>query len=248
MKHGWGDPSGGHGHAGGGFDDVDFSQFFGQRRGGAPGPGIDLGDLFGHFRSGGGGATRKTPPRTRRGADLRSELTVPFATAVTGGETQIQLARPSGNVETISVKIPAGIEDGKKTLLRGQGGPAPGGGTPGDLLITSRVAPHPCFTRQGNQLQVRVPVTLAEAALGAKVDVPTPQGTVTISIPPATSSGRKLRIKGHGVHPPGGPAGDLLAEILISLPDRIDQETQEAIRRLDERLQQGQNVRAKLRW
>ena len=91
----------------------------------------------------------------------------------------------------------------------------PRGGTPGDILLTVRVLPHAYFHRRGNHLHVRVPVTLGEAVAGAKVDVPTPKETVTLSIPPGTSSGAKLRVKGHGVAPKNGPPGDLLAEIQI---------------------------------
>ena len=133
------------------------------------------------------------------------------------------------------MKIPPGIEDGKKIRIRGQGQPAPRGGTPGDILITIHVAPHPCFQRRGNHCCVRVPVTLGEAAGGAKVDVPTPRGTVTLSIPPGTSSGTKLRVKGHGVAPKNGPPGDLLAEIQIVLPKQLSDADRQTIRQIDQR-------------
>ena len=92
------------------------------------------------------------------------------------------------------------------------------------MLITVHVAPHPWFTRKGNDLEVRVPVTLAEAALGAKVDVPTPKGTISLRVPAGTSSGKKLRIKGHGVPQRNGEPGDLYAEIQIVLPSPLDEE------------------------
>ena len=174
-------------------------------------------DLFG----GGGGGRRgrrrlcrsvqAVRPRARRparalaaarGNDLKHELTVPFATAVLGGEAALTVQRQNGNVETIKVKIPAGIDDGKKIRLRGQGEPGEGDAPAGDILLTIHVSPHPYFRRTGNRLDVRVPVTLAEAALGAKIDVPTPQGTIALTVPPNTSSGKRLRIKGHGVRPP----------------------------------------------
>ena len=178
-------------------EDVDFSQFFGERFGGEP-HGGGLGDLFAHFRRGGRGPRRRARAR-RRGADMAAELEIPFATSITGGEVQLGVQRPTGKTETLMVKIPAGIEDGKKIRVRGQGEPAAGQGTPGDILITIHVAPHPCFSRRGNHLHVRVPLTLGEAASGAKVDLPTPTGTVALTIPPGTSSGTKFRVKGHGV-------------------------------------------------
>ena len=87
------------------------------------------------------------------------------------------------------MKIPAGIDDGKKIRLRGQGEPGPNGGPPGDILIKVRVAPHPHFRRSGKRLEVTAPITLAEALEGAKIDVPTPHGTITLTVPPGSSSG-----------------------------------------------------------
>ena len=133
---------------------------------------------------------------------------MPFNSSITGGQAQLSVRRADGKIETISVKIPAGIEDGKKIRLRGQGEPSPSGGTPGDLLITVRVAEHPHFRRRGGDLELAVPVTLAEAALGAKIDVPTPQGEISLKIPPGTSSGKRLRLKGLGVpNAEGRPRG-----------------------------------------
>lgn len=230
---------------GAGFEDFDFSQFFGERFGGGGG-GVDLGDILGQFRRGGAGRARAGTGRRRRGSDLEHELQIPFTTAIAGGEAQISVQRSDGHVENLSVKIPAGIEDGKKIRLRGQGEPAEAGGTPGDILLTIRVAPHPSFTRRGNDLYVKVPVTLAEAALGGKIDVPTPRGTVALQVPPGTSSGKKLRVKGQGITPKSGTPGDLFAELQIMLPKTLDEATREAIRKLDQ--QAPQDVRAGLRW
>jgi DnaJ-class molecular chaperone len=171
---------------------------------------------------------------------------VPFATAVLGGQATITVRRGDGNVETINVKIPAGIEDGKRIRLRGQGEAGLGGGPAGDILVTIRESPHPQFRRSGNRLDVRLPITLAEAAQGAKVDVPTPHGTISLRVPPNTSSGARLRVKGHGVRPKNGEAGDMFAEIQIVLPESLTADEQRQLAEISDR--HPQNPRAELRW
>jgi molecular chaperone DnaJ/curved DNA-binding protein len=214
---------------------------------GAGGPDIEGGgsfaDLFKQFSRSRAGRAGARP--MGRGGDLKHELTVPFATAVLGGEAALMVQRGSGQVETIRVKIPAGIDDGKKIRLRGQGESA-GDGPAGDILLTIHVSPHPHFRRTGDRLDVRVPVTLAEAALGGKVDVPTPQGTIMLTVPPNTSSGKRLRIKGHGVRPAGKPAGDLFAEIQIVLPETLSAEERQQLADISNR--HSQQPRADLRW
>jgi DnaJ-class molecular chaperone len=248
QSWGWSPGAGGAGPAGFNPEDIDLSQFLGERFGqGQEGPG-GFGDLFGQFRRaagkfrkpGGGGGGQQ------RSGDLAQEIQIPFNMSITGGEVQLAVQRPSGKTETIAVKIPPGIEEGKKIRIRGQGQPAPRGGTPGDILLTVRVQPHPYFHRRGNHLHVRVPVTLGEAVAGAKVDVPTPSETVTLSIPPGTSSGAKLRVKGHGVVPKSGPAGDLLAEIQIVLPKQLSDADRKTLCEIDKHY--SQNPRSELHW
>jgi DnaJ-class molecular chaperone len=212
----------------GGFEGIDLSELFG---GGGAGGGVS--DFFQQFA--GGPSRRHTRPTPRRGADLQNTLEIPLKTAVEGGEVRLNVHRPGGRQETITAKVPPGIEDGKKIRLRGQGEPSPGGGPAGDILVTVKVQPHPFFQRTGRNLKVTVPVTLAEAALGGKVDVPTPQGTVTLKVPPGSSSGTRLRIKGHGVHSGKEPSGDLYAELSIVLPETLDEESQRLVKELDER-------------
>jgi DnaJ-class molecular chaperone len=215
---------------------------------GGGGPDVEGGgnfaDLFKQFSRGRGG--RPAARAARRGGDLKHELTVPFATAVLGGEAALTVQRGSGDVETMRVKIPAGIDDGKKIRLRGQGEPGMGDAPAGDILLTIHISPHPHFRRAGDRLDVRVPVTLAEAALGAKIDVPTPQGTITLTIPPNTSSGKRLRIKGHGVRPAGKAPGDLFAEIQIVLPEVLSVEDRQRLADVSNRY--PQQPRADLRW
>lgn len=229
------------GEAGANFQEVDLSDLFGGGGGG-------FADILKGFGRGGGRSSgpSRAPKQPRRGSDLIYELQVPFNTAVLGGEAAISVQREDGHLETIHVKIPAGIEDGKKIRLRGQGESAGRGGEPGDILITVRVAPHPHFQRRGKHLDVQVPISLSEAALGAKIDVPTPRGMISLSIPPGTSSGKRLRIKGHGVEPRGDTAGDLYAEILIVLPEDLDVEDLNAIKKIIQK--HPFNPRADLRW
>ena len=214
----------------------------------------DLEELLRQFTGGGFGSSFGGRPQTRRrsrraqapGADLQHDLDVPFRTAITGGEATIRIRRPHGDVETITVKIPAGIEDGKSIRLRGQGEPSESGGPAGDLLVTIHVGEHPHFRREGLDLTVEVPVSLAEAALGGKVDVPTPHGTITMTIPPGTSSGKKIRAKGYGIRRREGDHGDLYAEILITVPKHLDETSADLIRKLEARLKQ--NPREELSW
>jgi DnaJ-class molecular chaperone len=246
-NYNWG---GGAGPGYGGFEGegFDFSQFLGERFGAQPGGGGGFGDFFSQFRQAGAGGTRRPRERAaRRGRNIEHELTIPFATSVTGGKAQVSVERGSGKTETITVTIPPGIEDGKKIRLRGQGEPGPRGSSAGDILLVIHVAPHEYFQRRGRHLHLKVPVTLAEAALGAKIDVPTPQGTVALRIPPGTSSGTKLRVKGRGVHAKDGTAGDLLAEIQIVLPKPLDDECRRMIETIAAHHPQ-EDPRAKLRW
>ena len=235
----------------GGFEDLDLSQFFGEKYGAGTGGGFA--EMFKQFRPGGGEPGGREPgggpfsgASSRRGQDIAAEVTIPFNTAVTGGQVELSLQRRSGKTETIRVKIPSGIEDGKRIRLRGQGEAAGKRGTPGDILLLVHVAPHPSYSRRGLHLDVKVPVTLAEAALGAKIDVPTPKGTVQLTVPPATSSGAKLRLKGLGIQRGNEPPGDLFAEILIVLPKPLDAESQRLVKELDAR--QRLNPRQELTW
>ena len=208
---------------GGGFS---FEDLFGGR-GGAGGGGSgggfqfdgDIGDIFRQFGGGDGRRGRSQAPA--KGSDLTAELTVPFNTAVMGGEASISVRR-DGKTESITVKIPPGIETGKKMRLRGQGESARNGQN-GDLIVELTVAPHPCFRRSGKNLELKLPVSLQEAALGATIDVPTPGGTVALKVPPGSNSGRRLRVKGQGVQANAEGAGDLYVELEIKLPNAFSE-------------------------
>lgn len=205
--------------------------------GGFPGGGgggeIDLESLFGGgggfadmFRGGGGSRAQRGQKRATQvaGEDVNARIEVPFTLAIAGGKTDVRLDR-DGKTETISVTIPQGLFDGARMRLRGQGLPGSGGGPAGDLLLEVGVEPHAVFRRNGDTLEVALPISLAEAIEGARVDVPTPWGTMSLVIPPGTSGGRKLRAGGMGVHHSNGAKGDLIAEVQIVLPESADAES-----------------------
>jgi DnaJ-class molecular chaperone len=156
----------------------------------------DLEDLFAAFGSAGRRRRGETGAGfSARGADGHFTLTVDFVTAATGGKQRLSLAPE----EWLDVTIPAGVEDGQVLRLRGKGGPGFGGGTSGDALIEVHVAAHPLFRRDGDNVLLELPVSLAEAVLGARVSVPTVTGPVTMTIPKGSDTGRQLRLRGKGI-------------------------------------------------
>ena len=226
------------------FDMNDLNDLFGGGAGMEGGGGFA--DLFKQFNRGGAGSRRARRPTPERGSDLRHELTIPFASGVLGGEAALTVQRQNGNIETIQVKIPAGSDDGKKIRLRGQGEPGSDDGPAGDILLTIHIAPHPQFRRKGTRLDVLVPVSVGEAGPGGTIDVPTPHGTISLKVPPNSSSGKRLRVKGHGVRPANQPPGDLFAELEIELPTSLTEEERNQLAEISNR--HPQNPRAELRW
>ncbi len=237
-KMGGQNPFGGGG--GNPFGGMDFSQMFGG--GGAGGGGME--DILRQFGMGAGGPQQQTR-RPAKGQDVEKNITVPFNTAVKGGEHQVAFDR-NGKVETITVKIPAGIESGKKIRLRGQGAAGPGNGPSGDALIKVTVSGHPVYARSGLNLNVTVPITLLEAVQGAKIDLPTPHGIITVTVPPGTSSGKTLRLKGMGIQTQDRK-GDLLAQLQIVLPREISPDDVELIEQFEGRHADFE-PRDELRW
>jgi curved DNA-binding protein len=229
------------GGPGAGFEAYDFSEFFGPAAGGpgaatgaeeAGGAGI-FEELLGRMR---GGRGRQGPAMgPRPGRNLEAHLTIPFLTAVLGGETTIEIERDHHR-ESLAVKIPPGTDTGAKLRLRGQGEPGERGAEPGDLIIHITVEPHPYFTREGRNLIVEVPITVPEAVLGARIEVPSLEGLKSLTIPSGTSSGAKLRLRGHGIPASGDkPAGDLFVVIKIVVPKNVDDESRRLIREFGER-------------
>jgi DnaJ-class molecular chaperone len=238
---GWGGgPFQGGGFPGGGGAEIDLESLFG----GAGG----FEQMFGGRGRGTAAGGRRRRPAQAAGADVTARITIPFRLAIDGGKTDIQVDR-GGTKETISVTIPQGVPDGARMRLRGQGEPGSGGGPAGDLLLEVGIEPHAVFRRDGDTLELTLPVTLAEAVAGGKVDVPTPWGTIALKVPPRTSGGRKLRAGGMGVRHANGSKGDLIAEVQIVLPDTTDAAAVERL--LDAaRVAQGGagSPRAQLSW
>ena len=217
-------------------------QFRGGRRptgptGGGPidmesmfGGNVDLGSLFGQM-FGQSGESPVSGQRRRRGQatageNVTAEIEVPFLVAAEGGTQELRVDR-GGQVERLEVKIPPGVATGSVIRLSGQGQPGQGGGPAGDLLVTIQVAPHPWFRREGSDLSIEVPISVSEGALGAKVEVPTlSEGTVVVTIPPGTSSGAKLRLRGKGVvDHKTKQRGDLFVVVKLVLPPKLDAPT-----------------------
>jgi len=216
-----------------GFGGFDFGDIFGAGARGQAGRGgqfeFNLEDLFGGAPPGRGpgrGAYVRAP---RRGADLRSEVTVDFRDAVLGCTKELSLRSTEGE-RTLKVRIPAGVRNDGKIRLRGQGGLGTNGGPAGDLILKVKVRKHPYFSMRGKQLHVRVPVTPLEAYAGTKVAVPTPEGSVQLSIPAGSQNGSKLRLRGKGLQPKGKPRGDLIAHLEILLPEGQSKEVEEALK------------------
>ena len=192
--------AGGRGPAGGagpefGFGDI-FSDLFGQRAPRGPGAGFSL-----------------------RGQDMRYTLDVDFMEAALGARKRVTM--PEGG--QLDLNVPEGVTDGQVLRLKGKGGPGIRGGEPGDALVEVRVRPHQHFKRQGDDILLDVPITIDEAVLGGKIEVPTTGGRVSLTLPKGTSSGRAFRLKGKGArNSSNGAYGDQIVTVRIVLPDTID--------------------------
>jgi DnaJ-class molecular chaperone len=177
----------------------------------------DLDDLFAMFGRGSAGRSRGAGGGfAMPGPDRHFTLTIDFVEAANGGKKRLALAPD----EWLDVTIPPGIEQGQVLRLKGKGGPGFGGGTAGDALIEVLVAPHPFFRRDGDDIHIELPVSLAEAVLGARVSVPTVTGPVAMTIPKGSDTGTRLRLRGKGIrHKRGGheTAGDQYVTLKVTI-------------------------------
>lgn len=210
----------GGGHFHGGFPGGGFGGFDGFDGG------IDLEELLSQVAGGRGRRGRAGP---RPGPTVRAELTLDFLTAARGGERTLE----AEGIGSLRVRIPAGVEDGGTLRLRGKGPRGPGGGPPGDLLLVLHVLPHEHFGREGDDLKIKVPITVGEALRGAAVEVPTLDGPVKVKVPAGTTQGRTLRLRGKGIALPGRAPGDLLVDLEITLPDLRGRDVSAAIDALE---------------
>lgn len=246
MAHGGARFAPGSGGSAAGFEDL-LGGLFTQ---GAGGPGMRFStggagadphveDILRMFGGGGGfgqqggspfGAGFRAPTGPRAGQDTQAQATISFRQAAQGDT----LTLTTGDGEQITTRIPAGVKDGQTIRLRGKGGHGDAGASRGDLLLKIHVTPHEIFGREGNDLTIDLPVTFAEAALGATVTVPTLDGsTVKVKIAPGTPSGRVLRVKGRGIAAKSG-AGDLRAKVQVVVPTELTDEVRAAIETLAE--------------
>ncbi|MGM0365687.1 MAG: DnaJ C-terminal domain-containing protein [Actinomycetota bacterium] len=197
------------GDLGGGFSDF-FEMFFGNQARDFGGSG---------FGSGRGARTAQA-----KGQDLQSGITITLREAYFGTQRSIRLQKEK-KARTVNVKVPAGIKDGGRIRVSGEGGPGQGRGPSGDLYLVVNISKHPFFTRKGDDLYCDVPVTIKEALYGAKIDIPTFDGKVMVKLPPRTQSGKTLRLKGKGMpRLKGSGNGDLYAKVKIMLPENLTEE------------------------
>jgi DnaJ-class molecular chaperone len=205
----WGGGGPGQGRGGGfrteSYEGADLGdilgEMFGGNRGGAGGRG-GMGGGFGGF--------------SQRGADTRARLEIDLEDAIRGGKRRIAFS----DGRTIDVTIPKGAQDGQTLRLKGQGQPGRSG--PGDAFIEIAIAAHPVFKREGESLVMDLPVTFYDAVLGGKVEAPTPDGAVMVTVPKGSNSGARLRLKGKGLADAKGVRGDLFARLVVMLPDQPD--------------------------
>ncbi|MEG6509928.1 DnaJ C-terminal domain-containing protein [Methyloligella sp. 2.7D] len=186
----------------------------------------DLGDIFSDLfgQRGAAGGARGGGARNfaMRGQDANYRLEVDFLEAANGAKKRITL--PDGG--TLDVSLPAGVRDGQVLRLKGKGSPGSGGAPSGDALVEITVRSHPVFKRDGNNITVELPLTLAEAGLGGKVEVPTIHGPVSMTIPAGSNTGQTLRLKGRGIKAKAG-TGDQFVKLQVTMPETVDDELKE---------------------
>lgn len=221
-------PGGGFGGGGfgGGMDGADFSDFFSTIFGGGGGGG------FGSAHGGFGDSFGSYSQRPRRGRDVEAELPLTLEEVMKGGKRQVTIQMPDGP-RTLEVNVPAGVKDGAKLRLAGQGDPSSTGGAAGDLFLRIRYLPNSMFKVDGANLHYDIALAPWEAVLGARVEVPTLDGRVELNIPAGTNSGKKFKLRGKGMGSPS-KRGDLLVKVMIDVPAKLSDEEKELWEKLSE--------------
>jgi DnaJ-class molecular chaperone len=179
--------------------------------GGQPGPGPFNAGPFGGGQPGGGGFSAK-------GSDIKARLDIDLEDAIKGGKKRVAFS----DGRTIDVTIPTGAQEGQTLRLKGQGSPGRGG--QGDALIELSIKPHPIYRREGEALVMDLPISIPDAVLGGKIEAPTPDGNVMLNVPKGSNSGQTLRLKGRGMPDAKGKRGDLLAKLVVTLPETVEED------------------------
>ncbi len=217
----------------GGFGGIGAGGPFGAQGGARPGPDV-FEDLFGGMFGQGGGRSRGNYG-PMRGSDVRYKMNIDFVDAVNGGRKRVTMA----DNRSLDVNIPAGVETGQTLRLKGQGEQGMNGGPAGDALVEVTVSDHSLYRREGDNIRMDLRISLKEAVEGGKVTAPTPTGNVSLNVPAGSNSGAVLRLKGKGVQA-RTKAGDLLARLIVTLPDEPDEELKKFVKSWSRR---DENVR-----
>lgn len=257
-------PGAGYSSAGYSSGGVNFEDLLNQaRRQQAAGGGhagaeeADIGDLFSTFFGGrgqkstrGGGSPFRGRARSQKGQDIEQPMAISLGESISGATRALQfvLSDPMTGQQhqrNVTVKIPAGVREGARVRIKGQGGPGERGGANGDLYLRIRIQPHPFWKREGDNLHCELPISFAEAALGAVVDVPTTDGSVKMRIPAGTQSEQTFRLSGRGVpRSKSAKSGDLFVKVNVAVPKNLSAQETELIRELSS--QREQNLRSNL--
>ncbi len=221
------------GPAGGGSGGFSFQDIFNSFGGGSGFAGMGLEEILEALGGGRRGRAPKAARKAAKGENVEYHLTLEFLPAVMGTTTRLKIAREGGKSEMLEVKIPPGVGEGSKIRVRGKGRSGPAGA--GDMYIITHIREHPYFRREGDDIYVDVPISVTEASLGTKVDVPTIDGMTTVTIPPGMASNKKLRLKGKGVRAGGGKTpGDQYVVVRIVPPPKVSAAGAELLRKFDE--------------
>lgn len=223
---GGGGPFGGGGPGAGGFGGDPFQDIFGDM----------FGDIFGSTRGGPGASSRGRRTHQAKGTDLRYTLNISFEDSALGCEKVISFVRQRGGKEEsakLSVNVPAGVKEGQRLKLSGEGDLGSGNTSPGDLYVIVNIQDHPLFKRNENDVTLDLPIVFTDAILGTSIEVPTLTGKAMIRIPPGTHSGQTFRLKGKGFpHLGGFGSGDMLVRILVDTPHNISNRQKELVEEL----------------